>query len=158
MRVLCNNFCSIFVCVYACCLSICILSYVSPLNSVLTHHGHGHGIFILATHPEGIWTTNPKPSFTQHPSADPTKGTGIKGPEPPNWLRNPLSPSTPANPAPSGQLCFSFYKDFGSLYSSFWYSLFTGHRLCFLKNYSSSTTKNSKIVNCFQKERLPVYD
>ncbi len=24
-----------------------------------TSHGHGHGIFILATHPEGIWTTNP---------------------------------------------------------------------------------------------------
>ncbi len=41
-------------------------------------HGHGHGIFILATHPEGIWTTNcieSQPSFTQHPSADPTEGT-----------------------------------------------------------------------------------
>jgi hypothetical protein len=37
-------------------------------------HGHGHGIFILATHPEGTWTANPKPSFTQYPSADPTKG------------------------------------------------------------------------------------
>ncbi len=24
-----------------------------------------------------------QPSFTQHPSADPTEGTGIKGPEPP---------------------------------------------------------------------------
>ncbi len=22
----------------------------------IPHHGHGHGIFILATHPEGIWT------------------------------------------------------------------------------------------------------
>ncbi len=24
-------------------------------------HGHGHGIFILATYPEGTWSTNPNP-------------------------------------------------------------------------------------------------
>ncbi len=33
--------------------------------------------FSNASPAEGTWTTNPKPSFTQHPSADPTKGTGI---------------------------------------------------------------------------------
>ncbi len=31
-------------------------------------HGHGHGVFILATSPKGKWTTNPTPSFTQYPS------------------------------------------------------------------------------------------
>ena len=35
-----------------------------------SRHGHGHGVFILAMHPKGKWTTNPKPSFTQYPTAD----------------------------------------------------------------------------------------
>ncbi len=33
-------------------------------------------------------------SFTQHPSTDPTEGTGITGPEPPNGLQNPFHPRT----------------------------------------------------------------
>jgi hypothetical protein len=49
------------------------------MNNHTSHgHGHGHGVFILATHPERKWTTNPKPSFTQYPSAGPTKGTGTQ--------------------------------------------------------------------------------
>ncbi len=47
-------------------------------------HGHGHGIFILATHPKGTWSTNPKPSFTQHPSADPTRALVSKARSPPH--------------------------------------------------------------------------
>jgi hypothetical protein len=35
-------------------------------------HGHGHRIFILATYPEGM-NNQSQPSFTQHPSADPTE-------------------------------------------------------------------------------------
>jgi hypothetical protein len=41
-------------------------------------YGHRHGLFILATYYEGKWTTIPigisQPSFTEHPSADPTEG------------------------------------------------------------------------------------
>ncbi len=32
-------------------------------------HGHGHGIFILATYPEGIWTTNPGVPTLVHPAS-----------------------------------------------------------------------------------------
>ena len=39
-----------------------------------------------------------QPSFIQHPSADPTKGTGTRGPETLRRLLTP-KPSTPANPA-----------------------------------------------------------
>ncbi len=50
------------------------LSFLLKCHTTIYHsHGHGHGIFILATHSKGTWPTNPKPSFTQHPSADPTR-------------------------------------------------------------------------------------
>ncbi len=34
-----------------------------------------------------------QPSFIQHPSADPTEGTGITGPEPPYWLQTLFHPA-----------------------------------------------------------------
>jgi hypothetical protein len=40
-----------------------------------------------------------EPSFTQYPSAGPTEGAGIGGPEPSTDSKKTLSPSTPANTA-----------------------------------------------------------
>jgi hypothetical protein len=57
-----------------------------------------------------------QPSFTQYPSADPTKGIGIKGPEPLYWLQDPLSPSTPANPARQILICMTRRVETDPLY------------------------------------------
>ena len=45
-----------YVCIYMCgCVYVCAYMY-------------GHGIFILATHPEGKWTTNPNPRSPSIPA------------------------------------------------------------------------------------------
>ncbi len=143
----CNNFCPFFVCVHVyhgtwCCSFICVHSHASPWYFLLIHlYSFVSSSLSEATQlSQSLWYylfTVHRLCFLINYSSGLTQRA--------IWLSDCLR--TRSTVLARSHFVFRFTYHFllshlygfvPSIHSSVWYSLFTGHRLCFLIKYSSS--------------------